>query len=283
MNKFSKILIIVNIALLYNNVYAQKGNWTLGLYTGVQGQIHTLHRQEYHRELAYNNAGKDTLVGRWQSPGLGLTHSFSNIPPVELIAKYNIRNRFSIAFGTGYRSYFIKIKGGGRAYRTNVLHYTARTDYIQVPVIFQYDIPFKKKGFLFFLQWGLGFDIKINHKGWGNYSIEEHDMITDKLLYVETDVDSYSGGALVNYVLHTGFGFSYQFNSGFGISLSGKHNIGLSYINRLSYNIRFIDADYPHIIEREFKEQLGCRSESWNVLFGVTYTFKKKDKNNPTQ
>jgi hypothetical protein len=241
---------------------AQKGDWTLGLYTGVQGQFYTFHRQEYHRS-------------RWQSPDMRMAHVFSNIPPIELNVKYNIRDRLSLVYGLGYRSYFTKVKGGGRNFYTDVLHYTVRTDFIQIPVIFQYDFPLKKQGFSFFLQWGLGFDIGINHKSWGTCSTEERDMLTDDLLYVETSVNSSNGVGGFNCLLHTGFGFSYQFNSGVGISLLAKHNIGLAFVNELSYHIIFRDAE-TGVIEREFKEQSGCR-ESWNVLLGVTYTFKKKE------
>ena len=259
-------------------VSAQKNTWTIGLYTGVQGQLQTYHRQEYHRDLYSNyDTGEDTLIGRWQSPELGMAHTFSNIPPIELSVKYNIRDRLSLVYGVGYRSYFTKVKGGGRSFGTDVLHYTARTDIIQVPIVFQYDMPLKKKGFSFFLQWGLGFDVGIYHKSWGTSSIEEYDEIASQLLYVQTFVNSSSGNFLVNYVLHTGFGFSYQFNSGVGISLSGKHNIGLAFVNELSYNIQFMDAQNGYVMVREFKEQSGCR-ESWNVLLGITYTFKKKQK-----
>jgi len=101
--------------------------------------------------------------------------------------------------------------------------------------------------------------------------------LTDKLVYVETSVNAYSGSSAFYPLFHTGFGFSYQFNSGVGISVSGKHTIGLTYMNELSYNIKFIDAD-TYITEREFKEQSACRSESWNVLLGITYTFKQKEK-----
>jgi len=273
----NKIVLLGFLMFGMVSLYAQKGNCTIGLYTGVQGQFFTFHREEYHKTLYTNSeTGKDTLIGNWQSPYMRMTHTFSNIPPIELLVRHNVSNRFSMLYGVGYRSYFTKIKGGGRAYYADVLYYTARTDFIQIPIICQYDMPMKKNGFSFFLQWGLCFDVEIKRKSWWHSLTEQHDWRTDKLLYVETSINSYWGAASFYPLFHTGFGFSYQFNSGIGISLSGKHNIGLSHINKLSYNIKFIDAE-TGITEREFKEYLSTRSESWNVLLGITYTFKKKE------
>ena len=257
----NKIIIIVFLGgALFAS--AQKGNWTIGLYTGVQGQVITSCSEEYHN---------GTIINSWDVPNIRPKHSFSNIPPFELNVKYNIRNRFSFIYGVGYRSYFTKVKNSFE------LDYTARTDFLQLPVIFQYDIPLRKKGFSFFLQWGVCFDFNIYQTSWGNYPTEYHDSFTNKLLSVETSVNVPYSGVWINYLFHTGFGFSYQFNSGIGISISGKHNIGLANISELSYHMQLKDPQIGNI-EREIKEKLLCRSESWNILFGVTYTFKKKEK-----
>ena len=261
------IVIILLGASLF--VSAQKGNWTIGLYSGVQGQIISSHLDEYYRTIP--NPDTIIIIDKWNPTRMGVKHTFSNTPPVELNVKYNIRNRFSFAFGLGYRSYYAKVKD------VFDFCFTSKADYFQVPIIFQYDMPLKKQGFSFFLQWGLCFDIMRNSRGWGYSPSEYHDFMTDKLLSVETSINPSWGEVLFNPLFHTGFGFSYQFNSGFGIAVSGKHNIGLTYINTLSYHIQLKDTQ-TGIIEREVKEQLYCRSESWNVLVGLTYTFKKKEK-----
>ena len=88
MKRISKIVLIIGIALLYNNIYAQKGTWTIGLYTGVQGQVLTSCSEEYRNGSIINN-------GFREAPYISYKHAFSNIPPVELNVKYNIKNRFS--------------------------------------------------------------------------------------------------------------------------------------------------------------------------------------------
>jgi hypothetical protein len=241
-------------------VSAQKNNWTIGIYTGVQGQIITSIKQEYYNGTLINSS--DPIETRPK-------HAFSNIPPVELNVKHNVRDRFSIAYGVGYRSYFTKAND-------YLLHYKARTDFIQIPIICQYDAPLKKKRFSFFVQWGLCFDFDIYHTSWGHHSTEDHDWKTGNLLNVVIYTKS-SNDVGFNPLFFAGIGFSYQFNSGIGISLLGKNNMGLVNINKLSYHVKCIDASTGDIV-REIKEQLYSRSESWNVLLGVTYTFKKKEK-----
>ena len=250
---------------------AQKNTWTIGLYTGTQGQLITSHEQHYMRTIYDYKTDDYTIIDEWDSPIMGLKHVFSNIPPIELTAKYNVKNRFSIASGVGYRSYFIKMK--------NALDYTFRTDYIQVPIIFQYDIPLKKKGFSLFAQWGIGLEFNVYSKETVSL-IGYQEPFLDKIIQGSsfTDITNNAsvGGGRVNFLLHSGIGISYQFNSGIGLSLLGRYNIG-TYTNKVSYHLKLIELPNG-FVERETKELLRSRSESWNVLLGVTYTFKQKKK-----
>jgi hypothetical protein len=218
---------------------------------------------------AENGEIKRFVIDKWNPTLVRITHTFSHVPLAELTVKYNVGNYFSVVTGIGYRSYYLKVKH-------NIFYnYTEKYDYIQVPIIFQYDIPLRKKGFSFFVQGGVAVDVKVNYNAWKSFDKEYYWM--DKEYTVENSTDSYFNDGGLNYLIHAGFGFSYRFNSGVGISLLGRYNVGSSHIHKYSYHtvVKEIDTD---IIEREIKEQLYGKGESWNVLLGVTYTFEKKGK-----
>jgi hypothetical protein len=234
------------------------------LYTGVLGQITTSVKEEY-----FGRSYDGTIIDHWNSPMVGITHTFSHIPPVELTVKYNIGNRFSITSGVGYRSYYLKVKNN------SCYNYTEKYDYIQIPIIFQYDIPLKKKGFSLFVQGGIGLDFEVNYSAWRDYDNEYY--WGNKIYTVENSTVSYFSNGGYNYLIHAGIGFSYRFNSGVGISLLGRYNIGASYISKHSYHT-IVKEVSDNIIEEEIKEQLYGKAECWNCLLGVTYTFKNKEK-----
>lgn len=262
----NRIVLFVFLLFGIKSLSAQKNTWTIGLYSGVQGQIITSVYQEY-----FGTFFDETIVDSWNLPAVRIKHTFSPIPLVDLTVKYNIKNRFSISTGVGYRSYYLK--AGYRDY----YNYTTRDDFIQVPIIFQYDIPLKKKGFLLLVQGGIGFGFEVYDKSWGYSPNRCSDYGTDKIYNVETFTEPYWNGGDFYYLLHSGIGFSYRFNSGIEISLLGKYNISSSYISTHSYHTTVKEAD-TGIIKGEMKEQLYGKGECWNVLLGVTYTFKKKEK-----
>ena len=251
------------------STFSQKNSWTLGLYVGVQGQISTSVKQDYIRAFYMN--GVEEIIDRWNPPTIKLMHTFSKTPPAELTVKYNIGNYFSIATGIGYRGYYMTVQDNPY-YR-----YTSRRDYLQVPIILQYDIPLKKKGFFFFIQGGIALDFEVGYRGWGYHSGEYYDDVSHKQLSCENLEETFFGEEGFNQLLYGGFGFSYKFNSGIGISLLGRYNIGSVYINNYSYRtvLKEVGTD---IVEKEIKEHLYCKAESWNALLGVTYTFKQKKK-----
>ena len=274
----NRIALIIVLALGIVQMFAQKNTWTLGLCTGVQGNINTVINQEYYGG-SYESYFEEN-EGRWNPTRIYLEHVFSQTPPVELTAKYNTGKYFSIALSVGYRSYYLKVKDN------MFYNYTERYDYIQIPIIFQCDIPLKKKGFTFFVQGGIGFDIEVGDRGWGYYFGEYYDHWIGKTCTVENTTENYwGGGGGFIALLHGGFGFSYKFNSGVGISLLGRYNLGSDYISQHSYHT-IVKEVGTGIVEREIKEQLFGKAESWNVLLGVTYTFKphvSKSKNKEQQ
>jgi hypothetical protein len=266
----NKRLIIVVLLGMIGSLFAsgKKNSWTIGLYTGIQGQIISSVKQEYTRAFYI---GGEKIINMWDAPMIRIQHALSHIPPVELTVKYNIGNCFSIVSGVGYRSYYLKVKDNP------FYNFTTRGDFIQVPIIFQYNIPLKKKGFSVFIQGGIGIDIGINSIDRASYSNEYDDRKANKVCYVENTAESYFNNGDRNLLLHTGVGFSYNFDSGIGISLLGRYNTGALYISTHSYHtvVKEVGTD---IIEQEIKEQLYGKAECWNVLLGVTYTFKKKEK-----
>jgi hypothetical protein len=245
---------------------AQKNSWTVGLYTGVQGQIQTSILQEYFFRFSFP---EERIIDEWNPTKVGIQNTFSRIPPVELTVKYNIGNHFSMATGVGYRAYELKVK------YNSFYNYRKHYDYIQVPIIFQYDIPLKKQGFAFFVQGGFSVDFEADYRGWGWYYNEQFDYVSRKQCTVEEISERSLDGGGFNYLLHGGFGFSYTFRSGVGISLSGRYNIGSEYINQHSYHLVLKEVG-TDIIEREIIENVYGKGECWNVFVGVSYTFKQK-------
>jgi hypothetical protein len=189
---------IIIIVLLGGSLFlsAQKNSWTIGLYTGVHGQITASVKQQYNRSLYHNyDTGKDTMIGgEWSSLMAGVQHTFSPIPPLELTVKYNIGDNFSITSGIGYRSYYMKAKYYSEKINNSpdfIYHFTTRNDFIQLPIIFQYDIPLKKKGFSLFVQGGIAIDIEVYDREWGYCKTEYYDRLSDKLLSVEKATESF--------------------------------------------------------------------------------------------
>ena len=262
--------VILGVILLVNSLSlsAQKNTWTLGIYTGVQGQITTSVKHEYYRSSDLS----PTNTGSWNPIRTTIEHNFSRIPPIELTVKYNIGNHFSIGTGVAYRTYYMSIK------YNDFFNYTERYDYIQVPILLQYDIPLKKKGFSFFVQGGIGFDFEIDYRAWG-YSSNKYwkSSYTSKTYTVENSLVHHFHGGGFNYLLHGGFGFSYMFDSGIGISFTGRYTLGARHINKFSYHTIVKEED-TGFVEREIKEQLHGKAECWNALLGVSYTFKNKKR-----
>ena len=283
MNRVSKILLVIGVAFLYNNSYAQKNTWTIGLYTGVQGQMTTSSMEDV-REV-------DRETGKHEYrdfSGFGATstiHRISPAPPAELIVQYKITDCFSIASGVGYGLHRTQWKPTAYMnYMENIMgnfaynNWSHRTT-IQVPLILQYDIPLKNTGFSFFANMGVYFDFRIYSYGRSSFcpdTLVYYDDYDAKMYDVELtqDLDFYIYG--VNFLLHAGLGFSYQFKSGLGISLSGTYNTGTRPTEHLTLDAKFKDS-ITGIVEEKWRCHVYNNNQNWNVLLGVTYTFKKKE------
>lgn len=261
---------------------AQKNTWTIGFYTGIQGQMNTA----VEWETALNEQiGEYITWGGYSNTRT--IHSISSAPPAELIVQYKITDCFSVASGIGYGLHktlwsfnkfnnpmedFAAYKYGGS--------WSCRTG-LQLPLIFQYDVPFINTGFSCFFKLGLYIDFDIFNYGAENYRHSADSVyynFGDKKTYYPEFYDrSYFELHRVNFLVHTGFGFSYRFHSGLGLSLSGTYNAGTLLTDIFHYNLKLKNPD-TKITEREYDYYVYNRNQNWNVLLGVTYTFKKKEK-----
>jgi hypothetical protein len=247
------------------SLFAQKNTWTIGLYSGIQGQFNTSIK-----------------------PSLCLTstiHRISPVPPAELIVQYKITDYFSLASGIGYTQHTTQGKDefyytiGRDAMSCLAFMRWIRSPRLQVPFILQYDIPLKNTGFSFFAKFGLYFDFRCMADDRGNGALDSlyYDSYAEKTFRVEFTESSDFWINDVNFLIHTGIGFSYRFRSGWGISLSGTHNIGTLLTNSLNYNLKLKDLN-SDILEHELVYNIYNRNQNWNVLLGVSYTFKQKKK-----
>jgi len=272
--RISNLLILIGIMLLYSGSYAQKNTWAINLNTSIQGQRNLAIEQEY--EYFGNNSWG------WLDPQMRTTRTLSNVPLLELTGQYNITNHFSIASGIGHRSYITTLIPRIPPTIITGRYDWLRSDYLYVPLTFQYDIPLKNTGFSIFAQLGLNLNFLITTYGADeipdNVIGEEfvyYDYQNNKLYDAVYFSDAYSPKRIL--LFHTGIGFSYRFKSGVGISLSGKYNIGTSYKKLLSYWVHLEDPN-NNDIGRIVDYNVYCKSECWNVSFGVNYIFKKRKR-----
>jgi len=272
--KITKLLLIIGIVLFSNSVFAQKNMWTINLNTSMQGQKNVAIEHEY-EYFGINSWG-------WLDPKMRTTRTLSNVPLLELTGRYNITNHFSIASGIGHRSYITTLIPRIPPTIITGRYDWLRSDYLYLPLTFQFDVPLKNTGFSFFAQLGLNLNFLITTYGADeipdNIIGEEfsyYDYQNNKLYDAVYFSDAYSPERIL--LFHTGLGFSYQFKSGVGISLSGKYNMGTSQKRLLSYWVHLEDPN-NHNIGRIVDYNIYSKMECWNVSFGVSYTFKKKIK-----
>lgn len=274
--RISKLLTLIVIMLLYSSSYAQKNTWTINLNTSIQGQRNFAIEQEY-EYFGSNSWG-------WLDPRTRTTRTLSNLPLLELTGQYNVTNCFSIVSGIGHRSYITTLIPSISPTIITGRYDWLRSDYLYLPLTFQYNIPLKNTGFSIFAQLGLNFNFLVTTYGADeipdNIIGEEfvyYDYKNNKLYDAVYFSDAYSPTKIL--LFHTGIGFSYKFKSGVGISLSGKYNIGTSHKKLLSYWVNLEDPNNKDI-GRIVDNNVYSKSECWNVAIGVNYTFKKKEKKN---
>jgi hypothetical protein len=272
------IKLLIGLLLITNAAAAQKNTWTIGFYTGVQGQMLMSVERNY-----YSEAVSNVKMGYIRTD-IRTIHTISIYPPMELCIQYNITSNFSFSTGIGYINYLSQWKSNyasGYEMDRFALNTFLRSASLQIPCAIRYDIPLKSTGFFIIPKLGLNMDFFISELYY-----RDIDLFSQNSAYYN-DVTYNSSFEVVygmptnsrkfNLLLNAGVGFAYRFNSGLGLSLSGEYNIGTMRVEQCNYKLQLKDPATGNV-DYEFDYLVHNRNEYWNVLLGVSYTFKKKDK-----
>ena len=279
---------IIIIVLLCGSLFAsaQKNTWTIGFYTGLQVQMLTSIERTYTLGTIDATTGGYIHFDSWHKSKRTINNISS--PPVELTVQYNITDNFSVSSGLGYANYRSQWKAWWRQRhqgfvmeRFSLNTYLRRVS-IQVPCNLRYNIQIKNTGFSIFPKLGfyLDFSVKSYYYLEDNYydsslPVDYHDRKYDYVF--ETCHSLPMNNRKVNLLINAGVGLLYQFKTGIGLSLSGEYNVGTMRSEGFNYNLKLKDPA-TNLREYEFDYIVYNRNEYWNVLLGVTYTFKKKEK-----
>ena len=279
-NQIMLIIILLGGSLF---AFAQKNTWTLGLHIGIKGEIVKSIEQKYYPcQLEADECMDD--FHKWTT-NFRTIHTISTEPLIELTAEYKITDYFSIISGIGFMTSGIKWRSDSYWQGVNSHPLTRFADckqtfyeHFKIPIIFQCNIPIKNKGFSFFAKLGLYLDFSFSPSGSIQTPILDS-LISygDREYKYEFTPTFYRPVKKFNLSVYTGLGFSYQFNSGIGVSLSGAYNIGTLRTDRVSYNLKLKEPN-TDIVKYEFNYHLYDRNEYWDILLGITYTFKQKPK-----
>ena len=288
MRKYIKILLlIISIGARYYSVDAQKNSWTIGLYTGMQVQQTTAFERDYILGQTNSATGYYMHLDSWYESIR--TISSISTPPMELTIRYNITDNFSVSSGIGYANYLTqwKQKNQYNHHQTHIMHTRSfsvqtylRKISIQIPCNLRYDVPLKNTGFSIFPKLGLYLDFPVaihyhNIFFSSDTLVPVHDGDTINAVF---DYSYFAGNRKFNLLINAGLGIAYQFKSGVGLSLSGEYSFGIMRPQNVKYNLQLKNAN-TGILENECDYYVYNRCKYWNVLLGITYTFKKKDKN----
>ena len=277
-----KKTIIFILVLFFGKMFlsAQKNTWTIGLQTGLRTEIVKIEHIRYDGEYDNSTDLSESYVHR-------CTQSRISIPPIELNIAYNFANNFSLSSGLIFEQHVMKVIPHIGSYYDNEFRKktSSVSNMLQIPFIVGYDIPVKNTGLSFFARLGLSMDFEIGlGKTTGKISqffpaIDFYEL--EDGIYKAYDLYSTalirSNDVIVDLLFNAGTGISYRLKSGIGFSLSIKYNTGFFRVKELFFRsqIKEIGTD---ILRYEEIDKLLSRNEYWNVLFGISYTFKQKKK-----
>ncbi|MCL2131243.1 MAG: hypothetical protein FWH36_02120 [Lentimicrobiaceae bacterium] len=273
---------IITFVLLGGSVFAsaQKNTWTVGLYTGMQGQLTTAVERHYTLKIV-EETGETVNIDLWHTDIRTMNRIYS--PPAELAVRYNVTDNFSVSSGIGYANYFSQWKPP--KYNTWIMDEFAFNAYyrrisVQIPCNLRYDVRLKNTGFSVFSKLGLYMDFSIasyyQHRD--NHKELDFPVVYNGEAYnpvFETMHAAPMNNRKFNLLINAGVGIAYQFKSGLGLSLSGEYSVGTMRSEKFNYHLQLKDPD-TDIVDYEFDYWIHNRNEYWNVLFGITYAFKQK-------
>ena len=277
---------IIVVVLLGWSLFAsaQKNTWTIGLSSGIRGEIVLFESQHFDAKYGSYDMIDDLRISK-------KFKNYISMPPVELSIAYKVASNVSLSSGLVYVQYQTKwqypntssLSTEEQAFREKVF---CILNALQIPLTVCYDVPVKNTGLSFFAKSGLNLDVLVFDK---NRSSDTYQQVFSNEFQEIDGIYSYDiystalktrplNNRRFNLMVNTGMGISYKFKSGIGISLSGAYNIGLlRRAETLCFHsqVKYAGTD---ILRWQETYQISNRNEYWNVLFGISYTFKKREK-----
>ena len=282
MVKFGKFLLIVSIALLCCNSFAQKNTWTLGLRLGYKGEGFERTQPTEVIKIGRKYGHSDYAPA---STNLGISVFDLN---AGLYLTYNITDRISITSGIAHLFFYtptwkVYLKDDNK--KTVLLedgHLMYRP--AQIPLYVKYAFPLGKSRFNMYGKLGLQLDILA--MTWNNErmcTVAWHlPTDTNYGLYYESTATLYD--RKVNILLNVGLGFEYRFKKGLGLSIEGEYYAGMRTLGQVliqsgiaetangkGITVGHYETEIPDIL-------LLIKGSYWNISLGISYTFQRKQK-----
>ena len=257
MNTKKIIICLIYFAFMTFQLLAQKGSWTIGLNSGLRGEL--FDASQHYRLYFFGNK--------------------ISFPPIEFNLSYGINDNFFIETGITYIEtktnwLFGAIDWGmeGR-YCAQYKLYSS----LQLPVNLKYNLPLFHSGFHFFTKVGLNIQISLQKESNLNFNADPVHMEYNEYSYkLEYNLDVTAPIKPINFLISAGIGCNYQFKNGIGINLFGEYFTGLRTMAniRIPYTLVNMDTGLsPGCYE---DERITYRGDYWYAGLGISYTFQKK-------
>lgn len=255
-------LIVVIFSVIINPNFGQKGIWTIGLNSGLRGEV--MRNTEQNRQYKFG-------------------HQIST-PSLELNCSYGLNDNFYLSIGVAYiehhaiwmsktfPAHYGVYESGYSSYR--YLMYKS----LQIPFIIIYDIPLFHSRCSFISKSGIVFDIPVS-----KLPIKFNPEISNAINYEGVDCmftefhTFYYNKKKINYLVNTSIGFAYHFKKGISLNLTGGYFFGLRLMEEVTVTERLTNKLTNAMIDKN-KEYLLDYGDYWSVGLGVSYTFQKKRK-----
>lgn len=253
-------LVIFIISVVINPNFGQKGSWTIGLNSGLRGEV--MRNSEQYRQYKFG-------------------HQIST-PPLELNCSYGLNDNFYISIGVAYIEHYARwmSKTFPAHYGVNESGYMSYKylmyKSLQIPLIIKYDVPLFRSRCSFISSSGMVLDIPMS-----KLPIMFNPEISSPINYEGNDCmftefhTFYSDNKKINYLVNTSVGFAYHFKKGINVSLTGGYFFGLRLMEEVTVTERLTNTSTNAIIDKN-KEYLLDYGDYWYVGLGVSYTFQKK-------
>lgn len=257
MNTKKIIICLIYFAFMTFQLSAQKGSWTIGLNSGLRGEL--FDASQHYRLYFFGNK--------------------ISFPPIEFNLAYGINDNFFIETGITYIETktnwgFGTIDWGmeGR-YCAQYKLYSS----LQLPVNLKYNLPLFHSRFHLFTKVGLNIQIPLQKIRNLNFNADPVYMEYDGYSYkLEYNLDVTAPNHPINFLISTGIGCNYQFKNGIGISLFGEYFTGLRTMANIRILYTLVNMDIGLSPDWYDDEYITYRGDYWYAGLGISYTFQKK-------